>query len=101
MKIAIDFDETITEDPDFWSDFINLARRHFHEVTIVTFRRSDGYNDDITNYANDHNINVVYTAGVQKANVFKADVWIDDSPVTIPGKIALFDMYRGCNANGE
>src|ERR1700722_3416575 len=38
MKIALDFDNTITADPSFWSEFARLAIAHGHEVTVVTSR---------------------------------------------------------------
>lgn len=100
MKIALDFDETITLDPIFWGQVIELAKRRMHEVTIVTYRPPSLGNMDIEEYAMEYNVNVICTAGVQKASMFDADVWIDDNPATIPGEQKLACMLAGVKKNG-
>jgi predicted metal-dependent phosphotriesterase family hydrolase len=101
MKIALDFDQTITRDPELWSKFIELAKQRLHQITIVTFRSNGDGNDDIEAFAEEHGLNIVYTAGVQKASVFDADVWIDDMPEIIPRPDVLQGMLIGCRKNGE
>lgn len=84
LIIALDFDETITADPVLWEGFIALAKSRGHSVTIVTLRPEKQDNSDIIKFATKHNINVVFTAGKQKEDTFKADIWIDDIPALIP-----------------
>jgi hypothetical protein len=95
MRIALDFDETITEDPHFWSEFVRLAKRHGHSVTIVTFRMSSHENSDIAGFAHEHDIAFICTGGKQKASCHQADVWIDDMPAIIPHITDLRAMLLG------
>ena len=73
MLIALDYDKTYTADPALWDDFIQSAQDRGHSVKIVTMRTPD---EAIT----DAPVEVVYTSRKAKATVFKADIWIDDSP---------------------
>ena len=41
MKIALDYDGTITADKDFFKDLILLARKYGHKTTIVTMRHAE------------------------------------------------------------
>ena len=84
MRIALDFDDTVTLDPLFWTEFVRLARLHGHSVTIVTIRHQGWDNSDILGFATDLGVAVVCTDGEQKSTRHTADVWIDDSPVMIP-----------------
>ena len=84
MRIALDFDDTVTLDPMFWAGFVRLAKRHGHSVTIVTIRHEEWDNSDILGFAHDLDIKVVCTNGEQKSIKHTAEVWIDDSPVMIP-----------------
>jgi|GEM_PF-2444325 len=107
MKIALDYDETFTEDPIFWRGVIDLAKQRGHSVTFVTFRveMNEGYsgshNADICADAADLNIDVIFTNGQQKAHHFDADVWIDDMPEIIPHAKTLLGMYNGCVNSGD
>lgn len=86
MKIALDWDDTFTRDPEFWARFIRNARIKGHEVFIVTFR--DPEHDADINYTLDEldiSVRQFYTGGVQKRKYMAKigvfpDVWIDDSP---------------------
>ena len=86
MNLALDFDDTITLDRYFWGQFINLAKSSGHTVTIVTSRHSVPIrdNEDIMMYAKGWGVEVIYTSGEPKAEYYKADVWIDDYPASIP-----------------
>lgn len=89
MKLALDFDETITLDPLFWLAFTQLARHAKHEVTIVTSRpasyyKTSDYNEDIEGFAKEANVKIIYCDGYPKRTFFSADVWIDDRPESIP-----------------
>lgn len=101
MIIALDFDETFTEDPTLWTAFVVKAKIRLHTVTFVTYRDSRWGNSDIEGEADCLGIDIVYTAGKQKQHCFKADVWIDDSPETIVGFEAMGNMYDGCLTNND
>lgn len=73
MKIALDFDNTITRDPTFWIGFVNAARAAGHEVKVVTSRHP-GLPVPITG------IEVIYCSFTAKRKHYGADVWIDDDP---------------------
>ena len=103
MKIALDFDDTYTEDPELWNSFISLAKKRGHSVAFVTYRdeRFNAINLDIRAVAENLGIEVVFTGGSQKATKFCANIWIDDNPVTIPSTKQLGDMYDGCLINND
>lgn len=101
LTIALDFDETYTADPLLFEIFINSAKKNGHEVTFVTYRPPYGDNSDIESAANHLDINIVFTSGKQKQHVFKADIWIDDSPETIVSAEKLGHMYDGCLMNND
>ena len=73
MRIAIDFDETLTLDAGLWRGFIDACRAVGHHVICVTARR-------------DTDENHTYFTGLgskvefMKAREIKVDVWIDDDP---------------------
>lgn len=84
MKIALDFDETYTEDPILFGNLVRLAKARGHEVKIVTWRKdTDNANEDIREAARTLGIGVVYCAGIAKMKCYAADVWIDDSPYAV------------------
>ena len=101
MIIALDFDETFTEDPTLWTAFVVKAKARLHTVTFVTYRPDYGNNLDIEYEAECLGIDTVYTAGRQKQHCFEADVWIDDSPETIVSYTNLNDYAIGCENEGD
>ena len=91
MRIALDYDDTFTEDPIFWTEVVNRAKERGHSVSFVTFRPNhivSGWerdkNSDIKEDASLLGIEIVFCGLKQKATKFEADVWIDDSPHYIP-----------------
>lgn len=88
MRIAIDFDETLTKDALLWSRFIESARTLRHEVVCVTARRDTEENhEDIDAWMYEHDIElpVFFTALRSKVDYMesrgmKVDIWIDDDP---------------------
>ena len=85
LKIALDYDETYTADREFWRSFVALAKSHNHQVSFVTFRTHNIYDNNIDIFIDSKKcgINIVYSSGKPKRSVFDADIWIDDSPETI------------------
>lgn len=85
MRIALDYDGTVTEDPDLWSEFVLRALIGNHDVRIVTFRAFTDASPDLTYFAERHNISIVYTGREAKKPFcrqigWEPDVWIDDTP---------------------
>ncbi len=83
MKIALDFDDTYTRDPEFWNKFIDDAKDRGHDIRIVTFRKSTMTDPALDWLAS--TIPVIFTEYIQKRAFcnhmgFIVDVWIDDSP---------------------
>lgn len=83
MKIALDYDETYTEDPELFNVFTLRAISRGHEVKFVTWRRPDGDNAVLEATASMLGIDVVYCCGKAKMKCYAADVWIDDSPYAV------------------
>lgn len=97
LKIGLDFDGTISEDPELWRRFINLAKGRGHEVKIVTFRFgviSDFEHQDIAEFCKQAGVGAIFTNHVQKAECYKADIWIDDMPEVIPTNTNLLIMSK-------
>lgn len=84
MKIALDYDDTYTLDPEAWDIVIELFKLRGHEVKIVTAREAEV---DII----PHKIGaeIVYCNGIAKEYFMRRvmkwppDVWIDDNPETL------------------
>lgn len=86
LKIALDYDMTYDRDVPFWSEFIQLAERHGHDIRIITHRHPEL--DKITDVA--EHIKISYTDGVAKKwycehreDLWTPDIWIDDKPKSI------------------
>jgi len=92
MNIALDYDDTFTEDPDFWFGFLGLASNR-HKVYIVTFRSPErcmaqDFNQSLKNLIRAGYIMLVPTSLKAKKQFcldkgIKIDVWIDDNPASI------------------
>lgn len=83
MVIALDYDNTYTEDPELWDTWIEHAKSRGHVVVCVTYRRA---HDTVEHPM--RGIEVFYTGGIDKAPFMRdsglsVDVWIDDWPELI------------------
>lgn len=91
MKIALDFDDTLTADPRLWATFVNAARMQGHEVWLVTARRDTEENHQIIDEWLDqwgHSLPVLFTNLRSKLDVTRRlglhfDIWIDDDPASL------------------
>lgn len=102
MRIALDYDDTFTADPIGWTLFVEMMKQRGHDITFVTFRHPDWHDQtDITTDAERLGIQIVYTKHRQKSHVFKADVWIDDSPQMIVSYSDMVKMQHGCEVNRD
>lgn len=88
---GIDFDSTITDDPEYFRELIMLGISRGHSVVIVTARRPTPENKaDVEAFLQEHNfpkINVFYTSLASKVAYMKkagmpVDWWTDDDPLT-------------------
>lgn len=85
LKIALDFDKTVTADPRLFFEFVKMCQVQGHEVRIVTFRSGGGNNSDIALFNAGLNIPVMFTEGEPKWSYchrhgFQPHVWIEDNP---------------------
>ena len=84
MLIALDYDETYTEDPEFWDLVIGLAVTHGHSVICATMRHRHEGEDVIENLGKKVE-KIIFTGrkaklqSVHEAGYYPS-VWIDDSP---------------------
>lgn len=83
MRIALDFDGTVTEDEILWVRFCAMAKERGHYVAIVTARSPHSDNRDVELFQAQAGVSAIFTSGEPKRRHFKADVWIDDMPEMI------------------
>lgn len=97
MLIALDYDETYTEDPLMWDRFIRLAIASGHAVICVTMRH-EGESADVcesigrlcTVYCTGRRAKLEYMTEIGRI----PDVWIDDSPMFITQGAAVSRFVR-------
>jgi isopentenyl diphosphate isomerase/L-lactate dehydrogenase-like FMN-dependent dehydrogenase len=93
MIISLDYDDTVTKYPEFWSEFVHQATQSGHTVHIVT-ARMDTMIQDIIDWR-DYLEAKVFATNLQPKRAFMLkqgiliDVWIDDSPEAIVAPIYL------------
>lgn len=87
MLIALDYDDTFTEDVDFWCQVVALGRLRGHNFVCVTARssppdvpREPHIPMPIVCAGNEYKKAAAERAG------FRVDVWIDDLPQLITGE---------------
>lgn len=83
LVIGIDYDGTITADPAFWFGFATLARKHGHQVVVVTGRIEPPPVGTlpVVCCGNEYKRRAAERAG------WAVDIWIDDEPGHIePGR---------------
>ena len=89
MHLALDFDNTFTVDPAFWTEFINEAKVNSHKVWIVTARHRDRDGINWAKVQLKHEpCPVIWCDGKPKRHVVKEqgieiNVWIDDDPYSL------------------
>lgn len=89
MIIAIDYDNTIDEAPDYFSKLIELSQDFGHNICIVTNNPKNS-REDIENFSIENNVPIFYSGEINKEQFMKmrgvpVDVWIDDNPRSIVG----------------
>lgn len=92
MRIALDYDGTVTADPVFWRVFVTLASAHGHEVHIVTMRSATEPIDHATASAVKGRVHYTcyqYKMPEMLRRGIAFDIWIDDSPGMVTGSEKL------------
>lgn len=92
LVIALDFDDTLTADPELFRRLVDDALNFGHLVYIVTARRDTQENrDEISQYLAQYqypDIPAIYT-GLTAKKLFMdrrgilVDIWVDDNPEAI------------------
>lgn len=88
LKFGIDFDSTISADPEAFQDIIRyLVAACGHEVRIVTWRKPH-VREDVDNFIkgyklDQYGVEAIFCNGEAKKLHYQADIWIDDHPCTI------------------
>lgn len=82
MRIALDWDDTYTADPELWEYFISGAKKRGHKIVFVTCRRDTEENREIIQHPTEL---VVFTNLAPKRDYMErlnmpVDIWIDDLP---------------------
>lgn len=83
MKIALDFDDTYTADPELWDEFVASAKNRGHSVVVVTGRRRTEENVADVQVPG---CSVIFTELLAKewycSHFHKCtfDIWIDNEP---------------------
>lgn len=93
LTIALDYDGTVTTDPDLWTDFLRRASARNHRVAIVTMRSPD---EPVDNPLIALAWRVIYTSRQAKqafvrSRGIRVDIWIDDQPHYIFEDAAVTD----------
>jgi hypothetical protein len=99
MLIAIDYDDTYTRDPEWWSAVIGFGVKRGHRFVCVTGRNEPP--DPIREPPLPSGVPVVCSAGKLKDPAarragFHVDVWIDDMPGLIKGSQMLEGLEDIC-----
>lgn len=86
VLIALDYDGTYTNDPDFWNDFIYMVKSRGHKVICATMRYDDPVESKDVNRTIGVSCEVIYTGRKAKKDFLAKmnihpDVWIDDNPL--------------------
>lgn len=99
MIIAIDYDNTLTADPEGWTQFIKMMQARGHEVVCVTGRSDIGEWGEEVRREIGGLVKIVFSgnqwkrAAAEKAG-WKVNVWIDDMPEYIAKQYDLFTKHR-------
>lgn len=91
MTFGIDFDNTITSDPQLFKHLINSIRMYRHKVYITTYRYgplTHESNSDIKQWE-DNVDGIIFTGHCAKRSFLwnehklRIDIWMDDTPDSI------------------
>ncbi|HET8687811.1 MAG TPA: HAD family hydrolase [Methanosarcina sp.] len=90
LNIGLDFDGTVTADPELWLKIVKLFRDRGHKVYVVTYRYPHPEKNKDMDFLRGHVDNIFFTSYTQKRKHMSVsegiyiDIWIDDMPELIP-----------------
>jgi len=84
MLLALDFDQTYTEDPEFWDLVIAMAKHRGHQVICATMRY-EHEGEEIVSALGSKVEQIIFTGRRAKSSFlhnrgYHPSVWIDDAP---------------------
>lgn len=87
-RLAIDFDETYSADPEFFREIVELAKRHGHAPCIVSCRRNTVENHRIISEVVGGDLFIVLTDLNPKRQYMESlgypvTWWLDDFPESV------------------
>lgn len=85
--VALDFDETISDNEPLWLQVMLALEKGGYHVIVCTWRKPDMYPEDLQ-FLVDKGFKVYYTSGEAKQvymarQKIRVDIWIDDNPYAI------------------
>lgn len=85
--VAVDFDETISDNPEAWLRVMKTLEVVGYQVVVCTWRSPSTYPEDLQ-FLVDKGYKVYYTSFTAKQEYMKAQgvdvaIWIDDNPFAI------------------
>jgi hypothetical protein len=112
MKIAIDYDGTISGDHEAWGRAMQVLKDFGHDVFVVTYRSATKDRCEGLDQLEALGYKVWYTDGAAKEfwclhfGPGKVDVWVDDRPKTVyensslsPEGLEEWRKSQGANPN--
>lgn len=101
MNLALDYDDTYTQDKIFWDLMIDLAQSRGHKVYCITARSTrheEEVLDDLEKRLGRDSI--LFTTGAAKQSYayskgINISVWIDDNPTMITTGIKIDEGHTG------
>lgn len=83
MILAIDYDQTFSDYPEEFTMLREMFQKKGHTVILVTARnpeteKIEKHQEELKGFDE-----IIYTNGKAKAGRVRADIWIDDNPVTL------------------
>lgn len=85
MLFGIDFDNTITRDPELFKDFIKLCNNRGHSCVVITMREDNSENKTKISNTIGEDVRIIFCNHTFKRKVaihqgIHIDIWIDDMP---------------------
>ena len=85
LNIALDYDDTITADPNGFKAIVRCFQSLGHKVTIVTLRDSSESTDLIREFLEKYDVETIFCAGQSKERIVRElglhmNIWVDDNP---------------------
>lgn len=87
MKIAFDYDNTISKDADVFIEVMRVLQARGHDVFVVTARRDHIHPEDFREIEKEFKVyktrHIAKRMYMREIEGIEVDVWVDDSPEAI------------------